>query len=194
MKTYHPKQQILGDVQDKVRTRSTFKDQTQFSFLFELEPKSINDASLVEAMLEDLDQFQKNDVWKLAFLPKDKSNIGTKWAFINKLDENGKFVRNKDGLKGIDFTGTFAPVARLEAIPILSFAAHNHMRLHQMDVRCDLLNDIINEEVYVKQPLGFESDAFPNHVFQLKKSLYRLKQETRAWYEKLSFFVMKNDF
>ncbi|RDX73319.1 hypothetical protein CR513_47093, partial [Mucuna pruriens] len=38
-----------------------------------------------------------------------------------------------------------------------------HMRLHQMDVKCAFLNGIINEEVYVKQPPYFESDAFPKH-------------------------------
>ena len=74
--------------------------------------------------------------------------------------------------EGIDFTETFAPVARLEAIRILlSFAAHHSMRLYQMDVKSAFLNGIINEEVFVKQPPGFEDQNFPGHVFKLKKAL-----------------------
>ncbi|RDY01108.1 hypothetical protein CR513_15613, partial [Mucuna pruriens] len=117
---------------------------------------------------------KKNDVWKLVSPSKGKSIIGTKWIFINKLEENGKVVRKK---------------AKLEAIHILLFfTTHNHMRLHQMDVECAFLNDIINEEIYVKQPLGFESDAF------LIMAFYGLKQAPRTWYEILSSFLMSNGF
>jgi len=46
-------------------------------------------------MQEDLDQYKKNDLQKLVELPKDKKDIGAKWVFRNKLDENGKVERNK---------------------------------------------------------------------------------------------------
>ncbi|RDX92697.1 hypothetical protein CR513_25139, partial [Mucuna pruriens] len=58
-----------------------------------------------------------------------------------------------------------------------------------MDIECAFLNGIINREVYVKQLPGFESDAFQN-----QKGIYGLKQPPCAWYEKLSSFLMKNDF
>ena len=97
--------------------------------------------------------------------------------------------------EGIDFTETFAPVARLEAIRILlSFAAHHEIILYQMDVKSAFLNGFITEEVYVKQPPGFEDIEFPEHVFKLKKALYGLKQAPRAWYDRLSTFLMKNGF
>jgi len=48
--------------------------------------------------------------------------------------------------------------------------------------------------VFVKQPPGFEDLKHPGHVFKLKKSLYGLKQAPRAWYDKLSNFLIKNDF
>ncbi|RDX93123.1 hypothetical protein CR513_24662, partial [Mucuna pruriens] len=80
--------------------------------------------------------------------------------------------------------------ARLEAIHIiLSFTTNNCMRLHQMNVKYDFMNDIINEEVYVKQPCKFESNDFLNH-----KVFYELKQAPCAWYEKLSSFLMENGF
>ncbi|RDY14827.1 hypothetical protein CR513_00035, partial [Mucuna pruriens] len=88
-------------------------------------------------MQEELNQFQKNDICTLVYLLEDMFIIGINLEFKNKLNENGKVVRNKACLEGIDFTKTFALVAILEFIRILlSFAAHNHMRLYQMDVKC----------------------------------------------------------
>ena len=129
--------------------------------------------------------------------------IETKWIFKNKFDEHGIVVRNKVRLvtqgytqkKGIDYDETFAPVVRLEAIRILlAFACYMDFKLYQMDVKSVFLNSIIKEEVYVEQPLGFEEPKFFYHVFKLNKALYDLKQAPRAWYERLSKFLIKNSF
>ncbi|GKB65256.1 retrovirus-related pol polyprotein from transposon TNT 1-94 [Tanacetum coccineum] len=56
--------------------------------------------------------------------------------------------------------------------------------VYQMDVKSAFLNGKLKEEVYVKQPPGFESNEFPNHVCKLDKALYALKQAPRAWYLK----------
>ena len=123
--------------------------------------------------------------------------------FKNKLDELGTVTRNKARLvvqgynqeEGIDYEETFAPVARLEAIWILiAFAAHMEIKLYQMEVKSAFLNGYLKEEVYIKQPPGFESHDFSNHVFKLDKALYGLKQTPRAWYERLSSFLIENDF
>ena len=63
-----------------------------------------------------------------------------------------------------------------------------------MDVKSTFLNGFINEEIYVKQPPGFEDPNFPNHVFRLSKVLYGLKQAPRAWYERLSKFLIEKGF
>jgi len=63
-----------------------------------------------------------------------------------------------------------------------------------MDVKSAFLNGVIEEEVFLKQPPGFEDLKHPDHVYKLKKSLYGLKQAPRAWYDKLSNFLIKNDF
>ncbi|GJS60434.1 retrovirus-related pol polyprotein from transposon TNT 1-94 [Tanacetum coccineum] len=90
---------------------------------------------------------------------------------------------------------TFAPVARLEAIRIfLAFATYMNFIVYQMNVKSAFLNGKLKEEVYVKQPLGFESNEFPNHVFKLDKALYGLKQAPRAWYETLSNFLTEYKF
>jgi hypothetical protein len=86
-------------------------------------------------------------------------------------------VRNKARLvaqgysrvEGLDFGETFAPVARLEAIRILlAFAASKGFKFYQMDVKSAFLNDVIQEEVYVRQPPGFESPKYPDSVQAFK--------------------------
>ncbi|GJX21190.1 retrovirus-related pol polyprotein from transposon TNT 1-94 [Tanacetum coccineum] len=148
-----------------------------------------DDEEKVIAMQEELNQFISNDVWELVPNPKDMTIIGTKWVFRNKLDKNGVVSRNKARLvaqgynqqEGIDYDETYAPVARLESIRILlAYACALDFKLFQMDVKSAFLNGFINEEVYVAQPLRFIDFAKPNHVYRLKKALYRLKQAPKA--------------
>jgi hypothetical protein len=95
----------------------------------------------------------------------------------------------------LDFDETFAPVARLESIRILlTYATHHGFKLYQMDVKSAFLTGPIEEEVYVEQPSGFESEGYPNHVYKLHKALYGLKQAPRAWYECLRDFLIENGF
>ena len=117
--------------------------------------------------------------------PTNKVVIVVKWVFRDKLDEQGKIVRNKARLvpkgysqqEGIDFTETYALIACLEVICILlAFATYNNIKLFQMDVRSASLNRFIKEEVYVEQPPRFESVDFRQHVYKLNKALYGLKQ------------------
>ncbi|WVZ71036.1 hypothetical protein U9M48_019663 [Paspalum notatum var. saurae] len=64
----------------------------------------------------------------------------------------------------------------------------------QMDVKSAFLNGFIEEEVYVRQPPGFESARFPDRVYKLRKALYGLKQAPRAWYARLKSFLLKSGF
>jgi hypothetical protein len=78
--------------------------------------------------------------------------------------------------EGIDYEETFAPVAHLEAIRILlAFSVAKGFKLHQMDVKSAFLNGVLEEEVYVRQPPGFESEKYPHRVYKLRKALYGLK-------------------
>jgi hypothetical protein len=56
------------------------------------------------------------------------------------------------------------------------------------------LNGFLEEEVYVKQPPGFESAEFPHKVYRLRKALYGLKQAPRAWYGRLRGFLFSKGF
>ena len=150
-------------------------------------------------MQNELNEFERNKVWDLVERPPDRTIIGTRWVFRNKLNEDGDIIRNKARLvaqgynqeEGIDYDETFAPVARLESIRImLAFASYMNIKLYQMDVKCAFLNGYLQEEVYVKQPPGFENPDLPNHVFKLNKALYGLKQAPRAWYDRFSSHLL----
>ena len=170
----------------------------------QIEPKSVEEALQDDqwciAMQEELNQFERNEVWEL--IPRDESHqiIGTKWVFKNKLDEDGNITKNKARLvakgyiqeEGINYNETYAPVARLEVIQLLlAYASLMKFKLYQMDVKSAFLNGFIKEDVYVEQPPGFEDYKFPNHIYKLKKALYGLKQAPRSWYERLSTFLLE---
>jgi hypothetical protein len=112
-------------------------------------------------------------------------------------------VRNKARLvaqwysqvEGLDFGETFAPVARLEDIRILlAFAASKGFKLYQMDAKSALLNGVIHEEVYVRQPPGFESPKYPDRLYTLSNTLYGFKQTPRAWYARLKTFLLEHGY
>ena len=63
-----------------------------------------------------------------------------------------------------------------------------------MDVKNSFLNGFLKEEVYVAQPKGFVDPHFPNHLLYLNKALYGLKQALRAWYDRLTEYLVLNGF
>ncbi|GJV58657.1 putative ribonuclease H-like domain-containing protein [Tanacetum coccineum] len=149
-------------------------------FLSQEEPKKVSqalaDESWVEAMQEELLQFKLQEVWVLCDLPEGKRVIGTKWVFRNKRDERGSIIKNK---------------ARLVA---QGYRQEEGVDYDEMDVKSAFLYGNITEEVYVKQPPGFEDPAHPNKVYRVVKALYGLHQAPRAWYERLSTFLLKHGY
>ncbi|GJR50825.1 putative ribonuclease H-like domain-containing protein [Tanacetum coccineum] len=227
----HPSALILGDPTSSVQTRSKVNKSSEAHafvsyvqkqrrnnhkdfhlclfacFLSQHEPKKISEAledeSWVDAMQEELLQFEIQKVWILVDLPYGKKAIGTKWVYRNKKDERGVVFRNKARLvtqghkqeEGIDYDEVFAPVARLEAIRIfLAFASYMGFIVYQMDVKSAFLYGKIDEEVYVSQPPGFLDPKYPEKVYKVVKALYGLHQAPRAWYATLSTFLLKNGY
>ncbi|GJZ29241.1 putative ribonuclease H-like domain-containing protein [Tanacetum coccineum] len=207
----HPLDQVIGDPSKPVMTRQRLHTDSEVCMyaltVSTIEPKNIKEAmadhSWIESMQDELNQFERLQVWELVPRPEGKNVIALKWLWKNKCDAENIVVRNKSRLvakgykqeEGIDFEESFAHVARLEAVRMfIAFAAHRNITIFQMDVKTAFLNGPLKEEVYVSQPEGFIDDEFPNHVYRLKKALYGLKQAPRAWYDKLSSFLIEHGF
>ncbi|RVW18191.1 Copia protein [Vitis vinifera] len=150
------------------------------------------DENWMIAMQEELNQFERSEVWELVPRPQNQSVIGTRWVFRNKMDENDIIIRNKARLvaqgfnqeEGIDYEETFAPVARLEAIRmLLAFACFKDFVLYQMDVKSAFLNGFINEEALygLKQApraCEFEMSMMGELNFFLGLQIKQLKEGT----------------
>ncbi|GJZ87076.1 retrovirus-related pol polyprotein from transposon TNT 1-94, partial [Tanacetum coccineum] len=207
----HPLNQVIGDPSKPVMTRQRVHTDSEVCMyaltVNTIEPKNIKEAmadhSWIESMQDELNQFERLQVWELVPRPEGKNVIALKWLWKNKCDAENIVVRNKTRLvakgykqeEGIDFEESFAPVARLEAVRMfIAYAAHKNITIFQMDVKMTFLNGPLKEEVYVSQPEGFIDPEFPDHVYRLKKALYGLKQAPRAWYDKLSSFLIEHGF
>nr|GEZ77217.1 Gag-Pol polyprotein [Tanacetum cinerariifolium] len=171
------------------------------------EPKDIKEATAdsvwIEAMQEELYQFDRLQVWELVDKPFGKTVIRLKWLWKNKKDEDQTVIHNKERLEekgyaqeeGINFEESFAPVARLEAVWIfIAYAVHKSFPIYQMDMKTTFLNGPLKEEVYVAQPDRFVDPDYPKKVYRLRKALYGLKQAPRAWYDELSKFLTSKGF
>nr|GEV40003.1 hypothetical protein [Tanacetum cinerariifolium] len=188
----HPISQIIGDLSSTTQTKSmarAVKDQGGLSqmfdkdfhtdmfacFLLQEEPKRVHqalkDPSLIESMQEE--------------------------------DERGIVIKNKARLvaqghtqeEGINYEEVFAQVARIEAIRLfLAYASFMGFLVYRMDVESAFLYGIIEEEVYVCQPLRFEDPDHPDKVYKVVKALYGLHQAPKAWYETLATYLLENGF
>ncbi|GJX24039.1 retrovirus-related pol polyprotein from transposon TNT 1-94 [Tanacetum coccineum] len=159
--------------------------------------------SWIDAMQEEIHEFERLEVWELVSCPDKVMLIKLKWIYKVKTNEFGGVLKNKARLvsqgfrkeEGIDFEQSFKPVARIEAIRILvANAANKNMMIFQMDIKTAFLNGKLKEEVYISQPEGFIDHDNPSHVYKLKKALYSLKQAPRAWYDMLSSFLISQHF
>ncbi|GJY62531.1 retrovirus-related pol polyprotein from transposon TNT 1-94 [Tanacetum coccineum] len=202
---------VIGDPSRFVSTRKQLETDAMWcyfdAFLTSVEPKNFKQAmtepSWIDAMQEEIHEFERLEVWELVSCPDNVFLIKLKWIYKVKTDESGGVLKNKARLvaqgfrqeEGIDFEESFAPVARIEAIRIfVANAAHKNMTIYQMDVKTAFLNGELKEEVYVSQPEGFVDQDNPSHVYKLKKALYGLKQAPHAWYDMLSSFLISQQF
>ncbi|GKC22848.1 retrovirus-related pol polyprotein from transposon TNT 1-94 [Tanacetum coccineum] len=163
----------------------------------------MTELSWIDAIQEEIHEFERLQVWELVLCPDKVMLIKLKWIYKVNTDEFGRVLENKARLvaqgfrqdEGIDFEESFAPVAIIEAICIfVANAAHKNMAIFLMDIKTAFLNGELKEEVYVSQPEGFVDQDNPSHVYKLKKALYGLKQAPRAWYDMLSSFHISQHF
>ncbi|KAM1079184.1 hypothetical protein ACFX2B_013776 [Malus domestica] len=172
-----------------------------------IEPETFEEAESDKAwqiaMEDEISMIEKNETWILVDRPSDKPVIGVRWVYKTKLNLDGSVQKNKARLvakgysqkPGIYFNETFAPVARLDTIrTLIALAAQKGWQLYQLDVKSAFLNGVLEEEVYVDQPQGFEVKGSESKVYRLKKALYGLKQAPRAWYSEIDAHFTKCGF
>ena len=157
------------------------------------------------AMDAEYQSLLDNDTWTLQPLPKGRKSIGGKWVFKTKIDKDGAVARYKaryvaQGFKqihGVDFDDTFAPtVNKCSLRTIIAIAAAKGWPLEHMDATTAFLNGVIDKDVFIHQPRGFEV-AGPNgeKLFcHLKKAIYGLKQAGRTWWQAISQFLIDIGF
>nr|GFA89803.1 retrovirus-related Pol polyprotein from transposon TNT 1-94 [Tanacetum cinerariifolium] len=163
------------------------------------EPKNIKeamaDSAWIEAMQEELHQFDRLQVWELAEKPFGKTIIKLKWLWKNKKDEDQTVKENLKKDKIESKPDKNRKLARLEAVRIfVAYAAHNSFLIYHMDVKTTFLNGPLKGKVYVAQPDGFIDLDHPEKVYRHRKALYGLKQAPRAWDDELLKFLMSKGF
>ncbi|KAM2064151.1 hypothetical protein ACFX16_027587 [Malus domestica] len=171
-----------------MQTRSKNGISKKKAFLSNLYDSSYVDLSLCEpathksafkvlvwykAMQEEIEALYHQGTWTLVPLLVHKNLVGCKWIFKLKRNSNGSISRHKARLvaqgfsqePGLDYGETFSPVIKPTTVQLLQ------------------------EEVYMAQPPGFEDSNHPQLVCKLHKSLYGLKQAPRAWNERFTTFL-----
>jgi hypothetical protein len=157
--------------------------------------EALQDDKWKKAMDDEFGALQKNRTWHLVLAKLGANVIDCKWVYKIKRKSDGTIDRYKarlvtKGFKqryGIDYEDAFSPVVKAATIHlILSLAVSNGWSLRQLDVQNAFLHGVMEEEVYMRQPPGYESSEHPNFVCKLDNAIYGLKQASWAWYSKLS--------
>ena len=146
-----------------------------------------------KAVQAELDQLHKLATWELVDPPEGCTPITNKWVLTKKYDKDSNLQKYKARLVarsysqqlGMDYNDTFSPVVHLKSIQtLLALAVTEDWEMQQMDVKGAYLNGTIKEQIYMKQPEGFDDGT--GQVCHLIKSLYGLKQAGCEWNEELN--------
>ena len=174
----------------------------------------------LDAMVDEVASIIKNDTWSLIDRTDDMDVIGSRIVLRNKLGADGRLQRRKARLvaqgfsqrPGVHYCQTFAPVARLSTVRLLtSLAVRYNCAVNQLDVATAYLNGELEEIIHIRPPKGLEETLHllakdsrygknvrekaqlmlrqieeGNKICRLYKALYGLRQAGRAWHTKLS--------
>lgn len=153
-----------------------------------------------QAIQDEVNALQENDTWDFVDPPEKVKLINARWIFKRKL-EGAEGPRCKARLvakgfmqrSGVDYSETYAPVARLPTVRLLlAVAAHKGYTVWHLDVCTAFLNGDLKENVYMRPPEGIN---VPNgKVLKLKRSLYGLHQSPRCWNEKFHNTLIRLGF
>jgi hypothetical protein len=158
---------------------------------------AVDDTKWRESMADEWKSLAKLKTFQFVDkLPPGKKAIRCKWVYKIKTNAASVITRYKSRLVikgfeqqyGIDYTETFAPVAKIATARLLiALAAYYGWDIKQMDVKTAFLNPELYEDVYMQLPEGFdwlvdERNKGAKYI-KLRKALYGLKQAPREWYQ-----------
>lgn len=193
-------------------TRSMTKglsDSTTFlatkSSILPAEPnaEASQDADWRATIAEEFDALLANSTWDLVPFPSFVNLISCKWVYKVKQNLDGFLERLKARLvaqgytqqHNIDYSETFSPVVKPPTIrTVLSIAFSSRWPLRQLDVKNAFLHGSLSEEVYMPQPLGFVYPSFSHLDCHPHKVIYGLKQTSRVWFQRFTFFLCELGF
>lgn len=164
---------------------------------------ALRDPKWVAAMRSEMHALSRNATWSLVPRPPNTNVVGCRWLFRTKYLADGSIDRHKARLvaqgfsqvPGLDCSHTFSPVVKAATIRVvLTLAVINQWKLHQLDVNNAFLHGNLTDIVYMKQPPGFIDPRYPDHACKLHKAMYGLQQAPRAWFHRLSSFLVTNGF
>lgn len=119
-----------------------------------------------DAAAEEIASLEANGTWELVQLPVGKKAIGSCWVFKLKRNPDGSVERYKGRVvakgysqrPGFDFLETFASTSKWASLrAILALSALHDMELESVDISSAFLNGVMDAEVYMQQPEGFEA-------------------------------------
>jgi Reverse transcriptase (RNA-dependent DNA polymerase) len=140
----------------------------------------------------------KNKTWELVDLLPGCKAVKSKWVFKLKSDSHYCACLVAKGfmqIPSIDYNETFSPITHFESLRLLlALAALEDWEIHQMDIKLVFLNSMLNKEIYMEQPQGFNITRQENKVCCLKKVIYGLKQASYAWNQQFHGVLIKLGF
>jgi hypothetical protein len=154
-------------------------------------------------MKEEYVALLANHTWDLVPRPPGTNVVTGKWLFRHKLTLDGSLDRYKGHwvVRGftqhprVDYYETFSPVVKFATVcAILSLALSRNWAIHQLDVKNAFLHGTLMETIYCSQPIGFINAAHLDLVCRLNRSLYGLKQASRAWYSRFATYLASISF
>lgn len=112
------------------------------------------------AINSEFNSIQDNNTWVLTNLPPCSKAIICKWIFKRKLKHGGSINKYKVRLveegysqcKGVDYNDTHARITAMRTI--ITLASVHNLIIHQMNVKTAFLNDDLDKEIYMEQPIG----------------------------------------
>jgi hypothetical protein len=133
---------------------------------------------------EEFGALMNNKTWRLVPPQIGNSVIDCRWIYKIKHKSDGTIDIYKarlvtKGFKqryGIDYEDTFSPVVKIANVClVLALSISRGWSLRQLDVKNAFLHGVLEEEVYMRQPPGYEDSTHPNYICKLDKALYGLK-------------------